>query len=480
MHELSAHIIRTQLKNKYSRQHAVMFDLTVSMLQTASGNIKCRPAVAHLVRYLQQSDPEQILTNRKMHFSCILAADYFLDKSHPLHARNLYESALRYEARSTLSKSMFLGQSRLQSQEGLACSLWDLGLYEEASLSFGTLLQKSSRSFATNKPLRLACQYNIAAIATDMGHFRDAEIMYLKIQQGQSPGSAYFMETQECLALVKQFQGKYKFALDSLNAVLQWKLLLFGESDDRTLRCQRLVALAQRDTGDYIGARVTAEKVHETVHRGPKQSNMSELQILSTVSLAVAIIHVAESQKANRDIELRKAEELIIGAIRSLGFESVEALMDEANSRPLLVTLLEIMANVHEHLDLVRSEHEYTLVVELRQKLNFGQEHPDVLQAQRSLARVWGLIGSLNKAAELFSKVVAGFKRTLGDDHPETLVSQHDWAEFLSRQDPEGAVVVLEGVCEAWARTQADHLERGQPSQELLERLRSLQNESRK
>jgi hypothetical protein len=57
-------------------------------------------------------------------------------------------------------------------------------------------------------------------------------------------------------------------------------------------------------------------------------------------------------------------------------------------------------------------------------KRTLGEEHPDTLRSMHNLAIRYSKVGRRQEALELMEKVVLASKRTLGDEHPDTLLSQ--------------------------------------------------------
>jgi hypothetical protein len=62
-------------------------------------------------------------------------------------------------------------------------------------------------------------------------------------------------------------------------------------------------------------------------------------------------------------------------------------------------------------------------VVAVRER-TLDEEHPDRLASQHELARAYQSNGQIKKAMELLEHVVAVQERTLDEDHPDRLVSQ--------------------------------------------------------
>ena len=97
---------------------------------------------------------------------------------------------------------------------------------------------------------------------------------------------------------------------------------------------------------------------------------------------------------------------------------------------------------------------ELTEKVMAARKRTLGEEHSDTLRSMHSLANCYGEVGRLQEAQELAEKVVAARKRTLGEEHPVTLGSMHAlairYSEVGRRQE---ALELLEKVLAAMKRT---------------------------
>jgi len=87
-------------------------------------------------------------------------------------------------------------------------------------------------------------------------------------------------------------------------------------------------------------------------------------------------------------------------------------------------------------------------------KRTLGEEHPDTLLSMGNLASSYSNLGRRQDAVELREKVLEAWKRTLGEEHPDTLLSMGNLASSYSnlgrRQD---AVELEEKVLEARKRT---------------------------
>ena len=70
-------------------------------------------------------------------------------------------------------------------------------------------------------------------------------------------------------------------------------------------------------------------------------------------------------------------------------------------------------------------------VLEAR-KRTLGDEHPDTLISMGNLALSYSDLGRRQEAVELEEKVLEARKRTLGDEHPSTLVSMSNLARNYS------------------------------------------------
>ena len=87
-------------------------------------------------------------------------------------------------------------------------------------------------------------------------------------------------------------------------------------------------------------------------------------------------------------------------------------------------------------------------------KRTLGEEHPDTLRSMHALAICYSEAGRRQEALQLTERVVEANKRTLGEKHPDTLRSMYDLANRYSeagrRQE---ALQLTERVVEAYKRT---------------------------
>jgi alkylhydroperoxidase family enzyme len=71
---------------------------------------------------------------------------------------------------------------------------------------------------------------------------------------------------------------------------------------------------------------------------------------------------------------------------------------------------------------------ELTEKVVTARKRTLGEEHPETLRSMHKLAIRYSEVGRRQEAMELTEKVVTARKRTLGEEHPKTLRSMHNLA----------------------------------------------------
>jgi tetratricopeptide (TPR) repeat protein len=90
-------------------------------------------------------------------------------------------------------------------------------------------------------------------------------------------------------------------------------------------------------------------------------------------------------------------------------------------------------------------------------KRTLGDEHPDTLISIGNLARSYSDLGRVQDAVQLKEKVYEARKRTLGDEHPDTLISMGNLAKSYSDLGRvQDSVLLEEKVYEASKRTLGD------------------------
>jgi tetratricopeptide (TPR) repeat protein len=72
-------------------------------------------------------------------------------------------------------------------------------------------------------------------------------------------------------------------------------------------------------------------------------------------------------------------------------------------------------------------------VLEASQR-TLGSEHPDTLMAMNNLANSYGDIGRRQEAMELREKVLEASQRTLGNEHPYTLTAINSLANMPGKK----------------------------------------------
>ena len=92
-------------------------------------------------------------------------------------------------------------------------------------------------------------------------------------------------------------------------------------------------------------------------------------------------------------------------------------------------------------------------VVEIR-KRTLGEEHPDTLGSIHNLALRYSEAGKRHKALQLTERVVEVKERTLGEEHPDTLRSIHNLAlSYSDTGERRKAMQLTEEVVEVYKRT---------------------------
>jgi tetratricopeptide (TPR) repeat protein len=72
-------------------------------------------------------------------------------------------------------------------------------------------------------------------------------------------------------------------------------------------------------------------------------------------------------------------------------------------------------------------------VLKARQR-TLGNEHPDTLLAMNNLAISYSKVGRRQEAMELREKVLKASQRTLGNEHPDTLSAMNNFANLPIRK----------------------------------------------
>jgi tetratricopeptide (TPR) repeat protein len=82
-----------------------------------------------------------------------------------------------------------------------------------------------------------------------------------------------------------------------------------------------------------------------------------------------------------------------------------------------------------------------------------GDDHPDTLEAMNNLATTHWALGDLDSARQLHEQTVAGYRRVLGKDHPHTLTSIDNLATILADLgDLDGARQLQEQALDGYRR----------------------------
>jgi len=98
-------------------------------------------------------------------------------------------------------------------------------------------------------------------------------------------------------------------------------------------------------------------------------------------------------------------------------------------------------------------------VVEAR-KRTLGEEHPDTLSSMHNLAIRYSEVGRRQEALQLAERVVEAYKRTLGEEHPNTVASIHTLMNL--KKPPQDATRTYQRPTSAQTKSYAQHANGGE------------------
>jgi tetratricopeptide (TPR) repeat protein len=121
-------------------------------------------------------------------------------------------------------------------------------------------------------------------------------------------------------------------------------------------------------------------------------------------------------------------------------------------------SLRETIANAYEGLGLYEeARHQMELALDLNRR-TVGEEHPETLRVTAALADLYDEQGEYAKAEQLFARALSGQRRKLGDDNPDTLNTMDDLALlYLDEAKYKDAEPLLDEVLQIRQRTSGDN-----------------------
>ncbi len=152
-----------------------------------------------------------------------------------------------------------------------------------------------------------------------------------------------------------------------------------------------------------------------------------------------------------------KTNQLVIGAMKSWMVEEGRAALASADGAIKKAALMSRLAGLLRDLGMLREAEPLYLEAMAARRRSLGNDHPDTLGSINNLANFLSDKGNLDEAKPLYFEALAAYRRTLGDENPDTLRSINNLANLLSKQGKldEAKPLYLEALA-AYRRTQGN------------------------
>ncbi|OBT99250.2 hypothetical protein VE01_02704 [Pseudogymnoascus verrucosus] len=384
-------------------------------------------------------------------YICHLAGDYFYDTYEAAEAVNMYNIAV-FDRERAYEEGLELDEyNLLVSLKDLGDAERELDNYEAAQKHFDRALTGWTAIMGPDAPVTLQLRTNMAMLAGTQAQYATAEEQYNKVIQ--SMGRAMETETElsyakEGLAVIYRMQGLYVKSAECLQEVcdMQKRDQSLHEYHPQLIQSQQNLAIAYFDLGRYH----EAERLLINILERCKEKYDDTHEITRGVAMNLAMVWVYQGR-------FEDAEGMALRAIdpSMMGFDPIKECT--RSKRPYLIDALEILARTHEDLHKnAESEAEYNVVLQSRKSV-LRPDHHFIFRAKEGLARVYGDSGpeKASRAFAIFEEVLDNHRKELGNEHPDTLLTLHNYGTFLKRQGEKNvgkAQRVLEAAFEGRTR----------------------------
>lgn len=363
-------------------------------------------------------------------YICHLAGDYFYDIYEAAEAAKMYDIAIsdrEIACKEGLEPDEY---NLLLSLQYLGNAKRELNNYEEAQELYDRALAGMTAILGPDALDTLRVRPNIAMLAENQALYDIADKQYNKVIQGM--GDAAETETElsyvkEGLALVYRMKGLYVKSAEYLEQVrdIQNRDQNLNEYHPKVIQSQQNLAIAYFDLGRYTKAETMLASILEKCRE--KYDDIREITTKVMMNLAIVWVYQGRFESAE-GMALRAIDPLITG------FDPVKECT--RSKRPYLIDALEILALTHEELHKnAEAEAEYNVVFQSRKSV-LRPDHHFIFRAKEGLARVYGDSGpeSASRAFPIFKEVLENHTRELGKEHPDTLLTLHNYGIFLKKQ----------------------------------------------
>ncbi len=323
------------------------------------------------------------------------------------------ETEQRYSEAEALCRQNLANSTSLPEQVSwqnrLATILEAQARYDEASTYVQAVLSsleaaKEQLSLSAGSSLELATLANLGRIERILGHYAQAEQIYLRgIHLAESQGLTHqprWGNLVNELAILYKYWGKFDAAEQLYQYLLSAFIEQYGEHHFKVATIYHNLAGLEHSRRCYSVAEPLARKSYQL------HVELLGKQHPKTIADGAALGSILHG--------LKQWDEAI-----SLFEQAIAFFEQRLEHYEVAINLNNLAASLQAKGELQQAEPAYRRALALKQKL-FGEEHPDIGISLNNLAVLLKQSGKTNQVQELFAQALIIFEKTLGADHPNT------------------------------------------------------------
>ena len=295
----------------------------------------------------------------------------------------------------------------LEARSELAVVLERLGRIDEAEPLYRANLEANLERYGERHAATLSVRQNLAGLLAQMGRFAQAEQLFrhnIEIAE-EFVGKEHPLYTVglTSLANVISDQGNNEEAVELDRVAMPLAVKVWGNDHPRT----NIARMNAANRTMMLGNHDEAEPLLEDAIRGLEARRGENAPPSLYARMLLAQLYLETSRPAAAE---RLAQVSLERSLAGLGPESPITLGTETR----LGTALTRLDRTSESLPLLRASHEKHLRV-------LGSESFEIFYADGALAAAEHAAGNVQRARELLCDSLDRAKRTLGDEHPNTV-----------------------------------------------------------
>lgn len=285
------------------------------------------------------------------------------------------------------------------------------GLTIPAEATHRAVLQVRLRALGADHPDTIDTWHSVARRLSERADYDHAETEYRSVLEASrkilGPDHPETLTVQHNLASLVSFRGDYSQAEAAYREVLAIKMRVFGPDHEYTHITRHEVARMMSVRGSYAEAEAELRRVLAARLRnlGPNHYNtlVTRYQIARTMA--------AQGRHLGAETEFR---DILTSQLELLGAEHVRTLW----TRRQIALTMAAQGDYSEAENILRD-----VLARRRQRFPY---HPDTLATWHELAQTIAAQGDTTRACTEFQDLLAAQIRTLGTEHPSTVMTRHE------------------------------------------------------